>query len=144
MSILLNRTQWHSQARVKLIGKDDPNLISDTTLDYWSDLAERLIKKKISTWSTILTAGGDNKEFLIDATICQVCAMYVTPLRNIVANDVKIGEIAEKRDIDFDKLEADLYAEVDFFASQITTATVSAIKRVGVISPTETMYESLD
>jgi len=144
MSILLNRLEWHSQARVKLIGKDDPNLISDITLDYWSDLAERLIKKKISTWSTILTTGGDNKEFLLDATVCQVCAMYVTPLRNIVSTDVRIGEIAEKRNIDFDKLEADLYAEVDFFANQITTATLSAVKRVGLISPTETMYESFD
>lgn len=142
--ILSYRNIWYSQARIKLLGKDNSTLIPDVTLDFWVELAERLIKLKVPTYATIISTGGNNKEFLIDATISQLCAMFVTPLRNIIATEVKVGEISEKKNINFDKLEADLYNEVEFFLSQLTTGytAITGITRTGKIENTA-MFDNI-
>jgi len=141
--ILDKRAEWHSQCRVKLLGEDNSNTIADTTLDFWSDLAERLIKAKATDWATLLTAGGNDKEYLIDATISMLCAMYVTPLKNQMATDIKVGEIAVKKELDFDSMELDFYGEVEFLLGKISTYTMTTITRVGKITNTE-IFEAIE
>lgn len=138
-----NRANWISQGRIKLIGEDSANILPDTFFNTWVETADRLMKKRVTNWSTVLSGGGDDKEFLIDAAICYLCGMLVTPLRNLVATDEKIGDLAVKKSLDFEKLEADLYGEVDALLSYISTYTATTVSRCGVISQ-PTTFESLN
>jgi hypothetical protein len=141
--ILKYRTEWYSQVRVRLLGSDNTNIISDDTLDYYADLAERLIKTRVPTWSAIITNGGDNKEYLIDATVSQLGAIFVTPLRNLIPTNKRVADIAVQKKIDFDKMETDLIGEIDMFLNMISTLTPLTVKRVGVITNTP-IYEDLE
>jgi len=139
-----------TQARIKLLGKNDTTLIPETTLTAMLPIAERQIKKKVINWATILSGGGDDKEFLIDATISQLCAMLCKPMRNVIpiqetyGNTQTVSDYTIRKDIDWGRLEADLYSEVDMLLSNISTFEMSTITRVGVISRDPAIFEDLD
>jgi len=145
-----NRSAWKTECRVKLIGKNDANVLPEDTLTALLDRAERLIKKKVTNWSTILSGGGDDKEYLIDAAISQLCAMLCTPLRNQIpisenyGNTQTVSDYTVRKDIDWDKLETDLYGEVNMFLSQISAFSATTVTRAGVISRDPAMFEDLD
>lgn len=139
-----NRTDWKSEVRTKLIGGDDTNILPDATVTLFVSLAERNIKKKCSIYATILTGGGDDKEFLIDATVSMLCALLVPSVRNLQAISYIMGDLSEKKDLDFDKLEADLYGEVENYLSQISTYIAVDITRTGVVSRSPVMFEAID
>jgi hypothetical protein len=141
-----NRSTWKTEARTKLIGKpDDTRAVPDATLTSLLGETERDIKKRLTDSDLTYSAlTGDDKEYMIDATICLLCAKLVTPLRAQIAKTEKFDIISETKDLNFDKLEADLYASVETFLGEIAgySATVTTI--CGVISPSEPMFEDLE
>lgn len=146
----LNRSTWKTEVRIKLIGKDDSTVIPDATLTSLVDMAERLLKKKITTWATVLATGGDNKEYLIDAAVSQLCAMLCTPLRNQVPISTTDGDTqimsshTTKMSVDWNKLETSLYGEVSAYLSLISTFSSITVTRVGVITRDPAMFEDLN
>lgn len=136
-----NRSAWKTQARIKLVGEDSATLLPDTTVEAFIDQAERYIKTKLTDYATL---AGDDKENLIDAVLCYLCAMLVPAVRNIMAKTEKVGETSITRDLDFDKLESDLYAESDVYCQSVSTYSYTPTCGVDVISPTEPMFEDFE
>lgn len=144
LEILIKRATWYTESRIRLMGEDNSDIVADAALDVYAPIAERIIKRKKSDYTTIITNGGDDLESLIDAVICQICAMFTVPLRNLLATDVKLADIAEKKKLDFDKMETAFYQEVGFLLNQISTATpyLTGGIRAGVVSQ-DPMFESI-
>ena len=137
-----NRSDWKTQARIKLTGRDDSTLLPDATLTSFVEEAERNIKKKVTDWATIIATASDNKENLIDAAIAYLCGILVRPLRAVIAKVEKAGDMQDTYDIDFNVLEESLIAQVESYLSNITTYTAQVVTRVGVITNTA-IWESL-
>ena len=135
---IANRSNWKTQARIKLVGEDSAALLPDATVEAFVGQAERAIKAKIKNWVALT---GNDKENLIDAVLCYLCAILVPPVRNIMAKTEKVGETSVTRDLDFAKLEADLYAESGAFCQAISTYSYTSGYGVDVISPTTPMFE---
>lgn len=136
-----NRSTWKTQARIKLVGENSAFLLPDETLEAFIDQAERAIKTKISDWASLTS---DDKENLIDAAICYLCGILVPAIRNIMAKTEKVGETSITRDLDFNKLESDLYAESHAFCEAISTYSFTPTCGAGVISPTTPMFEDFE
>ncbi|OPY03574.1 MAG: hypothetical protein A4E60_00239 [Syntrophorhabdus sp. PtaB.Bin047] len=133
-----NRSNWKTQARIKLVGEDSAVLLPDATVEAFVDQAERAIKGKVTDWASLT---GDNKENLIDAALSYLCALLVPAIRNIMARTEKVGETSITRDLDFNKLEADLYGESGAFCQAISTYSCMPAHGADVISPTTPMFE---
>lgn len=142
-----NRTGWETEARLKLIGSNDTTTLPSATLSAFILQAERNLSLKVvaggSTVAAILAAGGDDKEFLIDAAISLLCSMLCKGLKVIIAKSERAVDFSETRDLDFDKLQTDLMGEVDVALGQVTTYTAPVASRVGVISRSPAMWEDL-
>jgi len=136
-----NRSNWKTQARIKLVGEDSIALLPETTVEAFVDEAERAVKAKISDHATLT---GDDKESLIDAAICYLCALLVPAVRNIMAKTQRIGEISVTLDLNFDKLEGDLYAASGLHCQAISTYSYAPSFGIDVISPTTPMFEDFE
>lgn len=65
--------------------------LPDTEIQSQAVLAEAFIKNAVSTYATIVTAGGDNKVFLESAAIAQICALLCPGM----PNRIKTSETSE-------------------------------------------------
>jgi hypothetical protein len=138
-----NRSNWATQCRVKLLGMDDDSTLPDETLEALIGQAERVVKKKVVNWSSVMTAGGDEKEALIDGSISMLCALLVQPLRNLIGKSEKLADVSVTRDLDFDSLSASLYGEVEDAFSDIAGYVVSGMPVASVINRIPSVWDDL-
>lgn len=136
-----NRSNWKTQARIKLVGEDSAVLLPDTTVEAFVDQAERAIKGKVTGWASL---AGDDKENLIDAALSYLCALLVPAVRNVMAKTEKVGETSITRDLDFNKLESDLYGESGAFCQAISIYSYAPAYGADVVSPITPMFEEFE
>lgn len=144
-----NRSNWETQARIRLIGADDTYLIPSATLTAFVDEVERVIKKKLvdagTTSTAILAVAGDDKENLISATLWLLCAKLCDPLARVIATKEKEGELSYEFKFNPVQTESDCYSDSENCLMEIATyaAQAGTFTRYATTAPTEPMFESM-
>lgn len=142
-----NRSNWETQARIRLIGEDDATLIPTATLGAFVEQAERVIKKRLVDGNTTITAvlaNANNKEWVIDAALWLLCAMLCDPLSRLIAIKEKTGELSYEYQFDLTKTETACYGSMENCLGEISSYTAPSISYYDVVSPTTTMFESME
>ncbi len=143
-----NRSTYKTEARLKLIGRDDDTVLPDATVNAFIEQVERDISKRLvgggTTTALVLAAGGDDKENLIDAAISLLCATLVNGLRHVLPKIEKMDVMGKTYDIDWEEKVNSLRGEVDIFLGNIALYTYPTPVRCGVISPENEMWTELE
>jgi hypothetical protein len=136
-----NRSNWISQARVKILGTDDSTVIPDTTVTMFVDDIEREMKKRLAaqqiTWSTLL---GDDKEWMITATISMLAGELAHRMPALIPKEEKFGDFGQTNVTDWDAVAVELTGEVEGYLANITGYVPAVVSRVGTINQPSMWY----
>lgn len=125
------------------------SILSDTVIQSKAVLAEALIKKAVTTYADIITAGSDTATFLESACIAQLGVLLCPGMPNRIktSETSETGYSYKLQDIDWVKRKNEMEELMQSYIDLATGGTVEVpFSLVGVVNNTriEIDYESGD